>query len=56
MTTIQSTGRLAHKPRIRTGTAIGTLLAIGVAILVLALLITGTMHSVLHSQPPTYPR
>ena len=55
MTTIQSTGRLSHKPRIRTGTGIGALIAVGVAISVLALPNTGTTHPVVHSQPPTYP-
>ena len=56
MTTFHSTGHLSPILPIRTGTPIATLIAIGVAILVLALLITGTTNPVLHSQPPTYPR
>lgn len=53
MTTVQRTGRLAHKNRIRTGTvmaAVGALIAVGVTALLIALTGTSTTRPVAHHQ------
>lgn len=59
MTTVQRTGRLAHKDRIRIGTvmaAVGALIAVGVTTLLIALSGTSSTRPVAHHRSaPSYP-